>query len=70
MTDHVTVSGPGIDRRLDAAVGLSAAITYASAAAGRREEATYYVRTETGDVVGRADSTEDGRVAVLRTEER
>lgn len=59
-----TVSGPGIDKRVEsAALGLSAATTFANRAAIKHEAATYYVRDEHGVGTGRAESYEDGSVS-------
>jgi hypothetical protein len=62
----VTVTGPDCDRRAESAgVGLSYAVTCASRASRAGMDASYYVRDEAGDVVGRADTDGSGGVRVF-----
>lgn len=60
-----TISGPGIDKPAEsAAVGLSGAITAGNNAAMRREDATFYVRDESDEVVGYVESHHDRTVTI------
>lgn len=55
----LTLSGPDVDVRFPAQYGLGAALSRAvtEAERARLDEASYYVRDQNGDVVGRVDRT-------------
>lgn len=64
QTTH-TITGPGVEHPVESAeAGLSGAISFANNEARQRIEASFYVRDENDNVVGRADSFEDGSVTV------